>query len=100
MPARPRKLDAETVEAALRELAGWSLSGGKLHAEFRFANFNAAFAFMTRVALAAESANHHPEWSNVYDRVRVDLTTHDAGGITQLDLDLAARMNEFAAQMA
>jgi len=93
---RPQELDPGDLAAALRQLEGWSLEEGKLYAEFEFRDFNAAFAFMTRVALVAEAMNHHPEWFNVYNRVRVHLTTHDAGGVTQLDLDLAARMNDFA----
>jgi 4a-hydroxytetrahydrobiopterin dehydratase len=94
---RPQPLEPDDLASALLELEGWSLAEGKLNAEFEFRDFNAAFAFMTRVALVAEVMNHHPEWFNVYNRVRVHLTTHDAGGVTQLDLDLAARMNEFAA---
>ena len=96
MAPRPQKLDRRDLDSALEKLAGWSLDEGKLHTEFEFSDFNAAFAFMTRVALVAEAMNHHPEWFNVYNRVRVHLTTHDAGGVTQLDLDLARRMNEFA----
>ncbi len=82
--------------AALEKLEGWSLEGGKLHREFRFADFNEAFGWMTRSALLAETANHHPEWSNVWNRVVVDLVTHDAGGITAKDVALAAAMNELA----
>jgi len=89
------KLDDSALSLALAKL-GWTLDEGKLHTVFRFADFNAAFAFMTRSALVAEQMNHHPEWFNVYDQVRVHLTTHDAGGITQKDVDLATRMNEFA----
>lgn len=83
------------LEAALERLPGWTLDRQKLYREFVFRDFNEAFGFMSRAALAAEAANHHPEWSNVYNRVRVHLTSHDAGGITQRDLDLAAHMNEF-----
>jgi 4a-hydroxytetrahydrobiopterin dehydratase len=67
--------------------------------EFVFADFNRAFAFMTQVALAAEKADHHPEWSNVYNKVRVTLTTHDAGGVTQKDLDLARFADEAYARL-
>jgi 4a-hydroxytetrahydrobiopterin dehydratase len=67
--------------------------------EFVFADFNRAFAFMTRVALAAEKADHHPEWSNVYNKVRITLTTHDAGGVTQKDLDLARFADEAYARL-
>jgi len=84
------------VSAALAALDGWTVAGGKLHKTFRFPAFVEAFGFMASVALVAEAMNHHPEWSNVYDRVVVDLTTHDAGGLTQLDLDLAARMDTLA----
>ena len=94
---RPVKLDDSAIDEGMQTLSRWSREGDKIYAEFRFADFNGAFAFMTRTALVAEQLDHHPEWSNVYNQVRVHLTTHDAGGITQLDLDLAARMNEFAA---
>lgn len=94
--ARPKKLGAAEVGERLGRLPGWSLDGGKLHRAFRFADFSAAFGFMTRAALAAETLNHHPEWSNVYDRVSVHLTTHDAGGLTELDFALAAKMDEIA----
>ena len=90
--ARPKALAASEIEARLAELDGWSLEAGKLHREFRFADFSAAFGFMTRVALVAEKLDHHPEWSNVYSTVVVDLTTHDAGGVTELDFRLAAAM--------
>jgi len=79
-------------------LPGWCIEAGKLHREFRFGDFNEAFAFMTRVAMVAEQLGHHPEWFNVYSSVRVDLTTHDAGGVSELDFELAARMNAFAGE--
>lgn len=94
--ARARKLDPGELEAALRALEGWVVAGGKLHREFRFADFGAAFAFMTRVALEAEKRDHHPDWSNVWNRVVVDLVTHDTGGITEKDVALAARIGELA----
>ncbi len=94
--ARPSKLDETAVHQALAALPGWSLAGGKLHRELRFPDFVHAFGFMTRTALVAEAMNHHPEWSNVYSRVTIDLTTHDAGGITELDLELARRIDELA----
>lgn len=94
--SRPQRLEEGEIHAALEELAGWTLAGGKLHREFRFADFVAAFGFMSRVALVAEKLDHHPEWSNVYSRVTVDLVTHDAGGITVLDVELARRMNALA----
>jgi len=93
---RPRKLTDGEIAAALRGLAGWSIEGGKLHREFRFGDFNEAFGFMTRAALVAESMNHHPEWFNVWSRVVVDLQTHDAGGLTELDFALARRLNTIA----
>ena len=94
--ARAQKLDSGELEAALRTLEGWTVAAGKLHREFRFADFGAAFAFMTRVALEAEKRDHHPEWSNVWNRVVVDLATHDAGGITEKDVALAQRISELA----
>ena len=97
---RPRKLADGEVADALRELTGWSLQAGKLHREFRFADFSEAFGFMTRGALAAESMNHHPEWFNVWNRVVVDLQTHDAGGLTELDFELARRLSAFAGRAA
>ena len=90
------KLTTEELDAALEELLGWSLSDGKLRREFKFASFTEAFGFMTSAAIEAEKMNHHPEWFNVYSKVVVDLTTHDAGGITELDLELAGTMNELA----
>jgi len=77
-------------------LAGWSVEAGKLHREYKFADFVEAFGFMTSVALLAERLNHHPEWFNVWNTVRVDLTTHDAGGITERDFDLATAMEQLA----
>ena len=83
------KLD-DAARAGLAEaLPGWTLDGEHLKRSFRFADFSAAFAFLTRVALLAEKADHHPEWSNVYNRVDIALTTHDAGGLSQRDVDLA-----------
>lgn len=94
--ARPARLTEAELASALAGLAGWELRGGKLHREFRFRDFRAAFAFMTRCALAAEALDHHPDWTNVYDRVTVDLVTHDAGGLTSLDLELARLMSAYA----
>ena len=79
--ARPKALETAEIEAKMADLKGWVLEGGKLHREFQFANFVEAFGFMASVALVAEKMDHHPEWSNVYGRVSVDLTTHDAGGL-------------------
>jgi 4a-hydroxytetrahydrobiopterin dehydratase len=90
------KLDEEGIAAALSKLDGWSLSNGKLSREFRFGSFVEAFGFMTSAASQAEKMNHHPEWFNVYNKVRVDLRTHEAGGITDLDFQLAMAMNSLA----
>lgn len=83
------RLTDEQIDAALTDLPGWTRVGDRLNRTYRFADFVAAFAWMTRVALLAEKADHHPEWSNVYNRVEVHLTTHDAGGITVKDIALA-----------
>jgi 4a-hydroxytetrahydrobiopterin dehydratase len=90
------RLDADEVTRRLTAVAGWTLAGGKLHREYRFADFVEAFGFMASVALVAERLNHHPEWSNVWSAVVVDLTTHDAGGITAKDFELAAAMERLA----
>ncbi len=89
-------LGSAQLEAALETLPGWQVQNEKLRRVFRFADFVHAFGFMTSAALAAEAMNHHPEWFNVYNRVEVDLTTHDAGGITQKDIELARQMNALA----
>ncbi len=91
------RLSEEAVLAALGGLEGWSLEADKLHKEYRFTDFVEAFGFMARVALVAERMDHHPEWFNVWRTVRVDLSTHDAGGITELDLALARAMDAEAA---
>jgi 4a-hydroxytetrahydrobiopterin dehydratase len=85
-------LSAEEIRSRLEELPGWTLAGDKLHREYQFADFSEAFGFMARAALAAERLGHHPDWSNSYSRVVVDLTTHDAGGVTERDLELAREM--------
>lgn len=90
------RLGPDELEAALQELPGWVLREGKLHRELRFADFSEAFAFMTRVALEAERRDHHPDWSNVWNRVVIDLWTHDAGGITRNDTELAGRIEALA----
>ncbi len=89
------KIEEKALQDALEGLTGWSLVEGKLHREFKFDNFSEAFAFMTRVALDAHELDHHPEWSNVYNRVVIDLMTHFTGGITNLDIDLASRINAY-----
>ena len=72
----------------------WNIKQGKLAKQFKFSNFVEAFEFMKKVAVLAENLNHHPEWSNVYNKVSIELTTHDAGGLTQLDFDLAANIEQ------
>ncbi|WP_296415950.1 4a-hydroxytetrahydrobiopterin dehydratase [Vulcanococcus sp. DEBay_Sum29NL08_54] len=81
------------IDQLPQQLPGWSLVDGKLHRELVFADFNEAFGFMSRVALIAEAMGHHPEWRNVWNRVVVDLTTHDTGGLSNLDRQLAQRIN-------
>ena len=89
MAATRKSLSAREIQAKLASLPGWSVVGGHLRRELRFKDFSEAFAFMTRVALIAEQRNHHPDWSNVYNRVTIDLWTHDAGGITESDVKFA-----------
>jgi 4a-hydroxytetrahydrobiopterin dehydratase len=97
---RAKLTDAQITDAlsALNASATspWTVVDGKLHKEFQFRDFSEAFGFMARSALAAEAMDHHPEWFNVYRTVRVDLATHDAGGITELDFALAGRMESVA----
>ena len=95
----PDLLTNEALAEVLADLDGWSLveDGTAIEAEFSFKGFNAAFGFMTRVALAAERQNHHPAWSNVYNRVTNGWTTHSEGGVTELDLKLAGACSRFAA---
>jgi 4a-hydroxytetrahydrobiopterin dehydratase len=92
------KLAGDARKAALEKLAGWSEVQGRdaIAKKFVFRNFNEAFGFMSRVALMAEKLDHHPEWSNVYKTVEVTLSTHDAGGVTELDVKLAEAMNRYA----
>lgn len=89
------RLSKTEIDAELENLEGWSVKDEKLHKEFRFESFNQAFGFMTRAAMEIEKMNHHPEWYNVYNKITVDLTTHDAGGITRNDIDLARILNSF-----
>jgi len=90
-----RLTDGE-IEKALQNLGGWMLENGKLHREFKFGSFVQAFGFMTSAAIEAEKMNHHPEWCNVYNKVSVHLVTHSADGITNLDVELATKMNALA----
>jgi 4a-hydroxytetrahydrobiopterin dehydratase len=87
------RLSQLDIEEQLKNLSGWSVVNEKLHKEFKFASFNEAFGFMTRAAMEIEKMNHHPEWFNVYNRITVELTTHDAGGITKNDVNLAKILN-------
>ncbi len=87
------KLSTDEITAGLNDLPGWTLENEKIRREFKFANFVEAFGFMASAAIEAEKMNHHPEWFNVYSKVVVELTTHDAGGITELDFELAKKMN-------
>ena len=89
-------LSPDQLDVALGQLDNWSIQNGKLHRQYQFPSFVEAFGFMSSLALVAESMGHHPEWFNVYNRVTIDLTTHDAGGITQKDVDLAKKANELA----
>ena len=95
----PDLLTNDALAEVLADLDGWSLveDGTAIEAEFSFKGFNGAFGFMTRVALAAERQNHHPEWSNVYNRVTIRWTTHSDGGVTELDVKLARACSRFAA---
>ncbi len=84
-----KKLSGNEVAEIIRGMNGWNLKDGKLQKSFKFSNFIEAFGFMTRIALEAEKINHHPEWSNVYNSVTINLSTHDVGGITDYDIKLA-----------
>ncbi len=94
--SKVRKLGDAEVATRLSELPGWEIKDGKLHREFHFPDFVTAFGFMTSLALRAESMNHHPEWFNVYNRVTMDLVTHEVGGLTDRDFDLAAHASSLA----
>ncbi len=87
-----KRMDPREIREALHALPQWSEVEGKLRREFRFGDFVEAFGFMTKVAMVAESLGHHPEWFNVYGRVIVELTTHDVGGISALDFEMARRL--------
>lgn len=95
--SRARLTDAE-LASALSTLPGWSIAPGRsaITKSLKFADFNAAFGFMARVALSAEKLDHHPEWFNVYNRVDITLSTHDAGGVTALDIKLASLIEQYA----
>ena len=93
----PAVLSEEEIMDATSGMTGWEVVNGKLHKEYLFDTFNAAFGFMTRAAMEIEKANHHPEWLNVYNRLTIDLTTHDAGGITSNDVNLARALDSLLA---
>jgi 4a-hydroxytetrahydrobiopterin dehydratase len=92
------KLAAPALTAALQQLPAWTHDAAKdaIQRDFRFADFVEAFGFISRVALLAQAADHHPEWTNVYNKVTIVLTTHDAGGVTQKDIDLATAIDKLA----
>jgi 4a-hydroxytetrahydrobiopterin dehydratase len=94
--ALPAKLSATEINDRLGRMLGWSLRGDALHRELSFTDFASAWAFMSRVALAAERLGHHPDWRNSWNRVTIDLSTHDVGGITALDFELAAAIDAAA----
>lgn len=98
--ANVAKLPEAEIQKKLAQLPGWRISDGKLHREYKFADFVHAFGFMAAAAVQAEARAHHPEWSNVWNRVTVDLTTHDAEGITEKDFDLATAMEAIAKKLA
>ncbi len=99
MSERPTEMSESTRTTALAGLDGWSYSAGEkaINKTFKFEDFGEAWAFMNRAALLAEKMDHHPEWFNVYNRVEVKMTTHDADGVTELDIQMATAMNRFAA---
>ena len=93
------KLTDTEISALLPKLPGWTIVAGKLHRDNKFADFTYAFGFMATAATSIERMNHHPEWFNVYNRVVVDLTTHDAGGISKLDFELAELLEGIAKKL-
>ena len=95
---RTPKLTDTELQQALEALPGWSLEGGKLLRVYQFRDFVEAFAFMTASALRVQEMDHHPEWSNVYGTVRVELVTHDSGGVTARDAELAGKLEAIAAR--
>ncbi len=94
------RLSQADIDEELKGLPGWSVVNEKLHKEFQFDDFNQAFGFMTRAAMEIEKMNHHPEWLNVYSKITVELTTHDAGGITKNDVNLARILNSLNVKQA
>ena len=90
-----RKLDSNEIELGLSKISNWTLDKDHIKKTFKFKNFGDAFAFMTRMAIEIERMNHHPEWFNVYNKINVELTTHDVGGISNFDFKLAKIMDDF-----
>lgn len=91
-------LSSDKISERLSELTGWSLAGNSIRKQFKFADFQQAFAFMSTCARAAEELDHHPDWQNSYNVVNVELSTHSAGGLTERDFELARRMQQAAGQ--
>jgi 4a-hydroxytetrahydrobiopterin dehydratase len=94
-----RKLSKSEIDESLSKLNGWKIEKGKIHREFEFKDFDEAFAFMTRVALQVEKLDHHPEWFNVYNKVVIDLVTHDVDGLSNYDFRLAKIIDGIAKSM-
>jgi 4a-hydroxytetrahydrobiopterin dehydratase len=95
----PVRLKAKDVASELRKLPSWTIRNGKLHRDYKFTDFVTAFGFMSSAALVAQRMDHHPEWFNVWNTVRIDLTTHDAGGISRLDVKLALLLEQLASRL-
>ena len=93
---RATKLNEQQIATEMKKLKGWTLEKGKLHRVFEFRDFSQAFGFMSRVALAAEGMGHHPDWSNAWNKVTIDLTTHSAGGLTENDFGLAGKIQKIS----
>ena len=98
MPSR-EKLTNDAIQAALAELPGWELADGKLHRKYEFSDFTHAFGFMAAAATRIQALDHHPDWSNVYGKVELTLWTHDVGGITGLDVELAGELEGIALKL-
>jgi 4a-hydroxytetrahydrobiopterin dehydratase len=94
----PQRLSPTELNKAVTQLQGWQIKEGKLRKIYQFKDFVDAFSFMTRVAFAAENLQHHPEWFNVYNKVTIELVTHDVGGISNLDIELASQIDRIYAQ--
>jgi 4a-hydroxytetrahydrobiopterin dehydratase len=94
-----QKLTAEAIKTALKDLPAWSVQHEKLHREYKFPDFAHAFGFMAAAAIEIDKRDHHPEWLNVYNRITIDLTTHDSNGITQKDVDLARLLEQLSTKL-